>query len=135
MSTFKVVIVGGSIAGLTLANILERYNINYIVLEKHAKIAPQLGASVATLPHGDRSLDQLGIISWVEEISIPVNESENLGPDAVPLGKPELVGDLMEELFVVTPSMRARNTKLTRLEQTWLSNAFFGSSAAASNFV
>jgi 2-polyprenyl-6-methoxyphenol hydroxylase-like FAD-dependent oxidoreductase len=120
MSTFKVVVVGGSIAGLTLANILERYSINYVVLEKHPTIAPQLGASVGTLPHGARILDQLGIFSRVDEISMPVDESEALGPDAVVLGKTEPFGDLMEDLLVVTPSMLAKNTELTRLEQTWL---------------
>lgn len=53
--------MGGSVAGLTLANILERYKIDYVVVEKHATIAPQLGASIATLPHGARILDQLGL--------------------------------------------------------------------------
>lgn len=100
MSTFKVVIVGGSIAGLTLAKILERYNIDYIVLEKHATIAPQVGASIATLPHGARILDQLDLFSRVEEISMAVDEGENLGPDGVALGSPEPFGDLLEELSV-----------------------------------
>ncbi|KAJ5377440.1 uncharacterized protein N7496_004849 [Penicillium cataractarum] len=99
MSTFKVVIIGGSVAGLTLANILERYKIDYIVLEKHATIAPQLGASIATLPHGARILDQLGIFSRVEDVSMPVHETENLGPDGVALGLSEPFGDLLEELL------------------------------------
>lgn len=100
MSTFKVVIVGGSVAGLTLANIFERYKIDYIVLEKHATIAPQLGASIATLPHGARILDQLGIFSQVEDVSMPVHETENLGPDGVALGLSMPFGDLLEELSV-----------------------------------
>jgi 2-polyprenyl-6-methoxyphenol hydroxylase-like FAD-dependent oxidoreductase len=105
MSTFRVVIVGGSIAGLTLANILERYKIDYIVLEKHATIAPQLGASIATLPHGARILDQLGIFSQVAEISMSVHEAENIGPDGRILGSPEPIGDLMEELSVINSIM------------------------------
>lgn len=60
MATFHVLIVGGSVAGLTLANILERYGIEYTLIEKHAVIAPNLGASIAILPHGLRILDQLG---------------------------------------------------------------------------
>lgn len=105
MSTFRVVIVGGSIAGLTLANILERYKIDYIVLEKHATIAPQLGASIATLPHGARILDQLGVFFRVAEISMSVNEVENIGPDGVILSSPEPIGDLMEELSVVNSNL------------------------------
>lgn len=41
-----VLIAGGSIAGLTLANILEQLGINYLVLEKYGKIAPDMGASI-----------------------------------------------------------------------------------------
>lgn len=56
----KVLIAGGSIAGLTLANILERLGIDYLVLEKYEKIAPDLGASIGIFPNGFRILDQLG---------------------------------------------------------------------------
>ncbi|KAI9929711.1 hypothetical protein MW887_001187 [Aspergillus wentii] len=58
---FRVVIVGGSIAGLTLAHSLERANIDYVVLEAYNDIAPQVGASIGVLPNGARILDQLGI--------------------------------------------------------------------------
>jgi 2-polyprenyl-6-methoxyphenol hydroxylase-like FAD-dependent oxidoreductase len=58
--TFKIIIAGGSVAGLTLANMLEQNNIEYIVLEKYGSIAPQLGASIAVMPNGARILDQLG---------------------------------------------------------------------------
>ncbi|KAM0172102.1 hypothetical protein ACHAPC_010850 [Botrytis cinerea] len=44
-SQMKVVIVGGSIAGLTLAHCLSRYGIDYIILERRHDIAPQVGAS------------------------------------------------------------------------------------------
>jgi flavin-dependent dehydrogenase len=43
VTQFKVVIIGGSIAGLSLARILEIYSIDYVLLEKHAKITTQLG--------------------------------------------------------------------------------------------
>lgn len=58
---FRVVIVGGSIAGLTLAHCLLRNNIDFVVLESHADIAPQVGASIGILPNGARVLDQLGL--------------------------------------------------------------------------
>ncbi|KAF2189347.1 FAD binding domain-containing protein [Zopfia rhizophila CBS 207.26] len=56
----KVLIAGGSIAGLTLANMLEQISIDYLVLEKYPQIAPDLGASIAIFPNGARILDQIG---------------------------------------------------------------------------
>lgn len=58
---FKVVIAGGSIAGLTLANILEKLGIDFVVLEAYHEIAPQVGASIGLLPNGLRVLDQLDL--------------------------------------------------------------------------
>ncbi|KAG7054522.1 hypothetical protein JMJ77_0007002 [Colletotrichum scovillei] len=58
--TFKIVIVGGSVAGLALANMLEKFDIDYVVLEAYPEIAPQVGASIGLLPNGLRILDQLG---------------------------------------------------------------------------
>jgi 2-polyprenyl-6-methoxyphenol hydroxylase-like FAD-dependent oxidoreductase len=101
MASFKVIIVGGSVAGLTLANILERYQIDYIVLEKHASAAPQLGASLGFLPPGARILDQLGLFSRIEALSMSINESKMVGPDGLQLGSPQQVGEIMEELCVM----------------------------------
>lgn len=56
----KVLIAGGSVAGLTLANIFEQIGIDFLVLEKYGEIAPDLGASIAIFPNGFRILDQLG---------------------------------------------------------------------------
>ncbi|KAK1634068.1 hypothetical protein BDP81DRAFT_408529 [Colletotrichum phormii] len=58
--TFKIAIVGGSVAALALANMLEKFNIDYVVLEAYPEIAPQVGASIGLLPDGLRILDQLG---------------------------------------------------------------------------
>ncbi|CAH0055849.1 unnamed protein product, partial [Clonostachys solani] len=38
----KVIVVGGGIAGLSLANMLEKANINYILLEAHTDLTPQI---------------------------------------------------------------------------------------------
>lgn len=60
-SSLKVIIVGGSIAGLTLARSLYHARINYVLLEAASDIAPQAGASIAMSPNAPRILDQLGI--------------------------------------------------------------------------
>ncbi|KAJ5770436.1 uncharacterized protein N7511_002487 [Penicillium nucicola] len=72
-SSFRVIIVGGSIAGLSLANMLEKAGINFMVLEKHENIAPQIGASISIGPSSERILDQLGCYETLEKLSSPVN--------------------------------------------------------------
>lgn len=57
----KIVIVGGSVAGLALANTLEQVGIDFIVLEAWRDIAPQVGASIAIQPPMARVLDQIGL--------------------------------------------------------------------------
>lgn len=59
-SDFRVLIAGGSIAGLSLALALEQHGIDFLVLEAYPEIAAQVGASIAILPNGFRILDQLG---------------------------------------------------------------------------
>ncbi|KAM0351752.1 hypothetical protein ACHAPU_002264 [Fusarium lateritium] len=65
-----VIIVGGSVAALSLANMLEKAGIRYIILEAYAEIAPQVGASICLQANGLRILDQLDcadkLISFVD---------------------------------------------------------------------
>ncbi|KAJ4178788.1 hypothetical protein NW755_012903 [Fusarium falciforme] len=70
---FMVVIVGGSIAGLSLASMLQANNIDYVVLETYTDIAPQVGASIGLLPHGNRILDQLGALDRLMTLSILID--------------------------------------------------------------
>ncbi|KAL4884275.1 hypothetical protein BJY04DRAFT_206077 [Aspergillus karnatakaensis] len=81
-TTFKVIIVGGSIAGLTLAHCLTKLpNVDFIVLEKRAEIAPQEGASIGILPHGGRILDQLGLFDEIERHVEPLTTAHVAYPD------------------------------------------------------
>ncbi|OAQ60322.1 FAD binding domain-containing protein [Pochonia chlamydosporia 170] len=57
---FVVAIVGAGIAGLTLANFLEKLNIEFLLLEAKGEIAPPIGACFGWQPHGLRIFDQLG---------------------------------------------------------------------------
>lgn len=69
---FRVIIVGGGIAGLTLANALERANVNYLVLEGRDEISPRLGAPIAIAANGARILDQLGCYDAIEKVATPL---------------------------------------------------------------
>ncbi|OMP84357.1 hypothetical protein BK809_0000364 [Diplodia seriata] len=56
---FEVLIAGSSISRMVLALILERLDIDFLVLETYPEIARQVGASIGFFPNG-RILDQLG---------------------------------------------------------------------------
>lgn len=70
-SPFRVLIAGGSVSGLVLANALERAGIDYLVLEK-GEIAPNLGASISILCHTARVLEQLGIWQTILSKTLPL---------------------------------------------------------------
>lgn len=72
--TLRVIIVGGGIAGLTLANTIEKLpiHVEYVLLEGHDEIAPQVGAGIVVMPHGARILDQLGVFDELERQIVPV---------------------------------------------------------------
>ncbi|KAI1302251.1 hypothetical protein F5Y03DRAFT_362187 [Xylaria venustula] len=70
-NSFKVIIAGGSVVGLTMANALERAGIDYILLEKR-EIAPNLGASISLLPHNWKVYEQLGMTSCFTEATVPL---------------------------------------------------------------
>ncbi|KAK1710565.1 hypothetical protein CaCOL14_004516 [Colletotrichum acutatum] len=89
---FKVIIVGGSVSGLSLANMLERLDIDYTLLEAYPNIAPQVGASIGLLPNGFRILDQLECFEPILEMVGEYHLRNSLrGPDGKPLGPPSLV--------------------------------------------
>ncbi|KAI8711080.1 hypothetical protein NCS52_01483400 [Fusarium sp. LHS14.1] len=84
---FKVIIVGGSVAGLSVANMLEQFDIDYVLLEAYPHIAPQVGASIGILPNGFRILDQLGCFEPILDIAGECRYTlgSMRGPDGVPL--------------------------------------------------
>jgi 2-polyprenyl-6-methoxyphenol hydroxylase-like FAD-dependent oxidoreductase len=71
--SFKVIIAGGGISGLSLANMLQKNGIDYILLEAYPDIAPQVGASIGLLPHGTRVLDQLGMYEDIRKLVSPLD--------------------------------------------------------------
>ncbi|KAF7183628.1 hypothetical protein CNMCM7691_003907 [Aspergillus felis] len=98
MAPFTVIIIGGSVAGLTLANILERYGIEYILLEKYNDIAPQLGASIGILPYGSMVLDQLGVEEKISSMCERLETQQMFGPDGECLNTEPGFGQLLAEL-------------------------------------
>jgi 2-polyprenyl-6-methoxyphenol hydroxylase-like FAD-dependent oxidoreductase len=58
--SFKVLIVGGGPAGLSLALMLEKHDIDYNLFESHPQIECPGGAGIGIAPNGSYILDQLG---------------------------------------------------------------------------
>lgn len=73
---FKVLIAGGSVTGLTLANALEKAGIDYLVLEKR-QIAPDVGASISVLCHTARVFEQLGIWGRMRDATIGLTNRQH----------------------------------------------------------
>lgn len=68
---FRVIIAGGSVVGLVLANALEKAGVDYLVLEK-GDIAPELGATISIHNNTSRVFDQLGILDGFHKTSTPL---------------------------------------------------------------
>ncbi|EHK47137.1 uncharacterized protein TrAtP1_010212 [Trichoderma atroviride] len=73
---FTVIIVGGSLVGLTTALALEKAGIDYVLLEK-GEIAPHLGASISTYPHTQRVMEQLGVWPEIKGTAAPLGMREH----------------------------------------------------------
>ncbi|KAL7266215.1 hypothetical protein RUND412_011248, partial [Rhizina undulata] len=84
---FKVIIAGGSITGLTLAHALDRAGVDFVVLEGHEDIAPQVGASIGLLPNGIRVLDQLGLWNDIEKLVKPMRLVNHRTPNGSSLAQ------------------------------------------------
>ncbi|PFH58953.1 hypothetical protein XA68_13019 [Ophiocordyceps unilateralis] len=85
---FKVIIVGGSITGLTLAHSLHQIGVDYIILEKRPRVVLQEGASIGILPNGARILDQLGLYSSIEQTTGSLGASDIYFPDGFHFSSP-----------------------------------------------
>lgn len=61
MTSFRVIIVGGGPAGLTLALSLTLAKIDFVILERRDDIADRSGAGILLMPNALRILDQVGV--------------------------------------------------------------------------
>lgn len=77
-TNFKVIIAGGSVAGLSLASMLEQQGIDFLLLEAYGDIAPDVGASLGLFPNGLRIMDQIGCFEAISELRIPPFQSQDI---------------------------------------------------------
>ena len=78
---FKVVIVGGGIAGLSLAHALTLANINFVVLERRESVVEASGAGVGSWPHSIPFLKQIGVYEKLNATCTPLKYTYHLASD------------------------------------------------------
>lgn len=94
----QVVIVGGGIAGITLALMCEKLSINYILLEGRDSLKSDRGAGIGLQPNGLRILDQLGIVDEIEEATIPITKCFSYDGDCNLMSISHALGRFRERL-------------------------------------
>ncbi|RDA88612.1 hypothetical protein CP532_5879 [Ophiocordyceps camponoti-leonardi (nom. inval.)] len=116
---FKVIIVGGSVTGLTLAHCLHRIGVDYTILEKRAEIVLQEGASIGIMPNGARILDQLGLYTFVEKAAASLGTSDLCFPDGFTFRSFYPRRKLLEILYSTLPDKTKVhvNKEVSRIEQ------------------
>lgn len=92
----RVLIAGGGIMGLSLALMLERKGVDYVLLEARDEVAAPVGASVAFLANSARILDQLGLLDDFLQPSMPVEPLTDWWPSGAPNGRHDHVSDVVE---------------------------------------
>ncbi|KAK8037112.1 hypothetical protein PG991_001426, partial [Apiospora marii] len=84
--SFRVIVVGGGVAGLAASHILSKAGIEHVVLERRATVAPQEGASIAIYPNGSRILYQVGALEAVQKHCVPPGKYWLRMPDSTIIG-------------------------------------------------
>ena len=78
---FRVIIVGGGIAGLATAHALTLANIDYIVLEKRKNPLEPNGAGVGAWPANMPLLKQFGVYDTLAESTTRMKDYHQRRPD------------------------------------------------------
>ncbi|RYP08179.1 hypothetical protein DL765_008879 [Monosporascus sp. GIB2] len=95
----RVIIGGGSITGLSLALMLEKVGVDFVVLEAYDSITPPVGAGVVCNANGFRILDQLGVYDDIMKASMaPLQEASTWWPDGSLHNKNEDFSDRLERV-------------------------------------
>lgn len=96
----RVIIVGGGIAGLTLAGALEKGGIDFVLLEARSLFDPQVGASIALNAASMRILDQIGAAQDIISQTAPVKVSKVHRSDGTLVMPPAITFQILKARYV-----------------------------------
>ena len=77
----KVIVAGGGVAGLSLALMLEKHGIDFLLLEAHPDVVAAVGAGIALAPNGLRLIEQLGCYEDLQKCSAGADQVHFRKPD------------------------------------------------------
>ncbi|KAF9206088.1 hypothetical protein BGZ49_003016, partial [Haplosporangium sp. Z 27] len=89
LNTLKAIIVGGGIAGLSIALMMEFAGIEYEILERYTGDEPEVGAALILGPPVLRLLEQMGLLEQVENKSKPLSGTTVVDVEGRRLGRLE----------------------------------------------
>lgn len=86
-NSVKAVIVGGGIAGLAIAIMMDMAGMEYDILERTTGVEPNLGVAVALGPPVLRLIEQMGLLEQVEKSSRIITGLSIMNPERRRLGR------------------------------------------------
>ncbi|KAJ5294985.1 FAD binding domain protein [Penicillium antarcticum] len=95
----RVIIVGGALAGLTLASALEKANVDFVLLEARGRFDPQVGASIGLNAAAMRILDQLGAAEEIMNHTAPIKMSKVHRSDGTLVMPPAFTFPILQARF------------------------------------
>ncbi|KAI8957050.1 putative monooxygenase [Daldinia sp. FL1419] len=78
---FRIIIVGGGLVGLTAAHILSKTDVDFVILERHESLTPELGSLLSLWPPTFRIFDQLGLRDAIKPVLNPINHGITMSAD------------------------------------------------------
>jgi FAD dependent monooxygenase len=118
--TFKVIIIGGSVSGLTMAHTLEKAGIEYVLLERGAEVTFNGGASIGLQPHGLRIMDQIGCYEDILGTTVPMAVANHRSPNGKAFSRSEFAVQI-EERYEQAFNAGIRSIADSH-HQTWISD-------------
>ncbi|KAI1805388.1 putative monooxygenase [Daldinia bambusicola] len=94
---FRIIVVGGGLVGLTTAHILSKTDIDFVILERHGSLTPEIGSLLNIWPPTFRIFDQLGIRDAIKPVLNPINHSVTMSADDGTVFTSWAPGELIEK--------------------------------------
>lgn len=99
--SFRVIVTGGGLVGLTAAHILSKANIDFVLLEQHGDLLPKVGSLIGFWPATQRVFRQLGILDDLLPHMFKVEDYETISAtDGSFLHVTKDVGGIWERKYV-----------------------------------